>query len=44
MVLIATITASLMTSGGWSAWFVGVLLIKVYVIFAMTIYLLPPPV
>jgi Ca2+:H+ antiporter len=44
MVLIATITASLLTSGGRSAWFVGVLLIMVYVIFAMTIYLLPPPV
>jgi Ca2+:H+ antiporter len=33
-----------LTSGGRSAWFVGVLLIMVYVIFAMTIYLLPPPV
>ena len=44
MVLIATITAFLMTNGGRSAWFVGVLLLMVYMIFAMTIYLLPPQV
>jgi Ca2+:H+ antiporter len=44
MVLIATITAFLMTSSGRSAWFVGLLLVMVYVIFAMTIYLLPPTV
>lgn len=42
MVLIATITAFLMTNSGRSAWFVGVLLLMVYLIFAMTIYLLPP--
>jgi Ca2+:H+ antiporter len=42
MVLIATITAFLMTNGGRSAWFVGVLLLMVYLIFGMTIYLLPP--
>jgi Ca2+:H+ antiporter len=42
MVLIATITAFLMTNNGRSAWFVGVLLLMVYLIFAMTIYLLPP--
>ncbi|UVC13746.1 calcium/proton exchanger [Mesorhizobium onobrychidis] len=44
MVLIATITAFLMTNNGRSAWFVGVLLLMVYLIFAMTIYLLPPQV
>ena len=44
MVLIATITAFLMTNSGRSAWFVGVLLLMVYLIFAMTIYLLPPQV
>lgn len=44
MMLIATITASLVTSSGRSAWFVGVLLINVYLIFAMTLYLLPPQV
>jgi Ca2+:H+ antiporter len=42
MMLIATMTASLMTNGGHSAWFVGVLVLTVYLIFAMTLYLLPP--
>jgi Ca2+:H+ antiporter len=43
MVLIATVTAAFITVGGRSAWFVGVLLLMVYLIFAMTLYLLPPP-
>jgi hypothetical protein len=30
------------TNGGRSAWFVGVLVLMVYLIFAMTLYLLPP--
>ena len=42
MMLIATITASLVTNSGRSAWFVGVLLMMVYLIFAVTLYLLPP--
>ena len=42
MMLIATLTASLVTNNGRSAWFVGVLVVMVYVIFAMTLYLLPP--
>jgi Ca2+:H+ antiporter len=42
MMLIATLTASLVTNGGRSAWFVGVLVLMVYVVFAMTLYLLPP--
>jgi Ca2+:H+ antiporter len=42
MMFIATMTASLVTSGGRSAWFVGVLVLMVYLIFAMTLYLLPP--
>jgi Ca2+:H+ antiporter len=42
MVLIATLTASLVTNTGRSAWFVGVLVLMVYLIFAMTLYLLPP--
>jgi Ca2+:H+ antiporter len=42
MMLIATLTASLVTSSGRSAWFVGVLVLMVYLIFAMTLYLLPP--
>jgi Ca2+:H+ antiporter len=42
MMLIATMAASLVTNSGRSAWFVGVLLLMVYSIFAMTLYLLPP--
>ena len=42
MMLIATLTASLVTNSGRSAWFVGVLVLLVYAIFAMTLYLLPP--
>jgi Ca2+:H+ antiporter len=42
MMLIATMIASLMTNGGRSAWFVGVLVPTVYLIFAMTLYLMPP--
>jgi Ca2+:H+ antiporter len=42
MMLLATLTAALVTVGGRSAWFVGVLLLMVYAIFAMTLYLLPP--
>ena len=42
--LIATMTASLVTNSGRSAWFVGALLVNVYLIFAMTLYLLPPQV
>jgi Ca2+:H+ antiporter len=42
MMLAATLTATLVTNSGRSAWFVGVLLLMVYAIFAMTLYLLPP--
>jgi Ca2+:H+ antiporter len=42
MMLIATLTASLVTNSGRSAWFVGVLVLMVYLIFAITLYLLPP--
>ena len=42
MMLIASMTASLVTNTGRSAWFVGVLVIVVYLVFALTIYLLPP--
>jgi len=42
MMLIATITVSLVTNSGRSAWFVGLLLVMVYLIFAITLYLLPP--
>ena len=42
MMLIASVTASLVTSTGRSAWFVGALTLTVYIIFAITLYLLPP--
>jgi Ca2+:H+ antiporter len=42
MMLIATMAASLVTNSGRSAWFVGALVTIVYVIFALTLYLLPP--
>jgi Ca2+:H+ antiporter len=42
MMLIATLTASLVTNSGRSAWFVGVLVLMVYMVFAMTLFLLPP--
>jgi Ca2+:H+ antiporter len=41
MVFIATLTATLVTSGGRSAWFLGVMLIMVYAIFGLTLYVLP---
>ena len=42
MVLIATLTATLVTNSGRSTWFVGALVLLVYLIFAMTLYMLPP--
>jgi Ca2+:H+ antiporter len=42
MIFIATMTASLVTMSGRSAWFTGVLTLTVYLIFALTLYLLPP--
>ena len=42
MMLIATMTASMVTNSGRSTWFVGALLLMVYAIFEMTLYLLPP--
>ena len=41
MIFIATMTAQLVTNSGRSTWFVGVLIIMVYLIFATTLYLLP---
>jgi Ca2+:H+ antiporter len=43
MVMIATVTASFITSSGRSAWFIGALLIFIYAIFALTLYVVPPP-
>jgi Ca2+:H+ antiporter len=42
MVLIATLTATLVVSNGRSAWFVGVLVLMTYLIFAMTLYIVRP--
>jgi Ca2+:H+ antiporter len=42
MMLFATLTAALCTNSGRATWFVGVLVLMVYAIFAMTLYLLPP--
>src|SRR6188768_3684861 len=42
MMLIASMTAALVTNAGRSAWFVGFLVTVVYLIFALTLYLLPP--
>lgn len=42
MMLIATVTAALVSNSGRSAWFIGVLVVAVYVIFGLTLYLLPP--
>jgi Ca2+:H+ antiporter len=42
MVFLATLTAALVTSSGRSAWFTGVLVLMVYLMFAAALYLLPP--
>jgi Ca2+:H+ antiporter len=42
MVMIATVTASFITSSGRSSWFIGALLILIYAIFALTLYVVPP--
>jgi Ca2+:H+ antiporter len=43
IMLIAAVTATLVTNSGRSAWFLGVFVLNVYLIFAMTLYLLPAP-
>jgi hypothetical protein len=42
MMLLAPLTASLVIHSGRSAWFVGVLVLMVYLVFAVTLYLPPP--
>src|SRR5215467_12683953 len=44
MVFVATFVGGFITSSGRSTWFVGVLLLLVYAVFAITLYLWPPPV
>ncbi|HVQ42104.1 MAG TPA: calcium/proton exchanger [Vicinamibacterales bacterium] len=41
MVLLTTLTASFVVSSGKSAWYLGVQLLAVYAVFAVTFYLLP---
>jgi Ca2+:H+ antiporter len=42
MILLATLTAALVTTSGRSAWFIGVVVLIIYLMFATTLYLLPP--
>jgi Ca2+:H+ antiporter len=42
MILFSAITGALVTNSGRSAWFSGVLVLGVYLAFAITLYLLPP--
>ena len=42
MVMISAVMATFITNSGRSAWFIGVLLLFVYAIFAMTLYVVPP--
>ena len=42
MMLLASLTVALVCNGGRSAWFLGVLVLAVYLTFATTLYLLPP--
>jgi Ca2+:H+ antiporter len=42
MVFVATLTATMVTNSGRSAWFVGAFLLMVYLIFALTLFLMPP--
>jgi Ca2+:H+ antiporter len=42
MILFAMLTALFTTNGGRSTWFLGVMCLLVYAIFAMTLFLMPP--
>ena len=42
MMFLATLTVSMVCNGGRSAWFLGVLVLAVYLTFATTLYLMPP--
>jgi Ca2+:H+ antiporter len=42
MMIIAAVIVTFITNSGRSAWFIGVWLVFIYVIFAMTLYLVPP--
>jgi Ca2+:H+ antiporter len=42
MMLVSTLTAGMATNNGRSAWFLGVLVLSVYLVFALTLCLVPP--
>jgi Ca2+:H+ antiporter len=42
MMLLASVTAAFVSNGGRSAWFVGVLVLAVYLTFAISLFLIPP--
>jgi Ca2+:H+ antiporter len=42
MMLIAALSTAILTAGGHSTWFLGVLVLMVYAIFALTLYVVPP--
>jgi Ca2+:H+ antiporter len=42
MMFVATLASALIATAGRSAWFLGVLMIMVYLVFALTLYALPP--
>jgi len=42
MMFLAALTVAIVANSGRSAWFLGVLLLAVYLTFATTLYLLPP--
>jgi Ca2+:H+ antiporter len=44
MMFMSTITATMVTNSGKSAWFVGIMLLMVYLLFGYTLYMLPPKV
>lgn len=42
MVIVSAMLAAFITNSGRSAWFIGALLLCIYMIFAMTLYMIPP--
>lgn len=42
MIFVATLAAALTTASGHAAWFLGLLMLMIYAIFAVTLYVMPP--
>ena len=42
MIFISMLAASFVTAGGHSAWFLGVLMLLIYAVFAATLFVMPP--